>query len=252
MCLPFVVAVLLTTALWVYYGRKWSFTIIATAMYFPAVYAFLFVDGVWYFTLQVIGYDKIKEAVFYSAIAVIIVYVVVYGCVALDLSLGWAEAIPDSEVPNHPHKDITGYLRATGEEIGWRCYLLPCLLWHFSPPVALLISGVAWGLFHVPVMILLTSLLKPQRPITTIVVQSLSCIEAAFPFGWLAIKCGFSAWPCAVMHALWNRLNPDVLGSIYMQTPGKYKGEQWKINGEGLAGCLVYLPVCALVIYDLS
>ena len=58
-------------------------------------------------------------------------------------------------------------------------------------------------------------------------------------------------WPPAVMHAVWNTLNPKVLGSIYAQSPGEFKGEQWKINGEGLAGCLVYLPICALVIYDL-
>lgn len=43
-----------------------------------------------------------------------------------------------------------------------------------------------------------------------------------------------------------------ILGSIYTQTPGEYKGEQWKINGEGLAGCLVFVPVALLCIYDLT
>jgi hypothetical protein len=54
------------------------------------------------------------------------------------------------------------------------------------------------------------------------------------------------------MHWFWNIYNPTVLGSIYTNTPGKYTGQQWLINGEGLTGCLVMLPVAVAVVYDLN
>jgi membrane protease YdiL (CAAX protease family) len=40
-----------------------------------------------------------------------------------------------------------------GEEAGWRGYLLPRLLGRFSPMVANLILGVAWGVWHVPLYV---------------------------------------------------------------------------------------------------
>ena len=41
----------------------------------------------------------------------------------------------------------------------------------------------------------------------------------------------YSFWASTVLHYVWNSVNPDVLGSIYTQTPGKYTGSQWLING---------------------
>jgi MFS-type transporter involved in bile tolerance (Atg22 family) len=52
-------------------------------------------------------------------------------------------------------------------------------------------SSIVWGLFHVPVMILLTNRLKPSRPYITVIVQSVSCLLSAFPHGWLAVKSGY-------------------------------------------------------------
>lgn len=40
-----------------------------------------------------------------------------------------------------------------GEEAGWRGYLLPRLLIRFSPIVACLILGVAWGIWHYPLYV---------------------------------------------------------------------------------------------------
>ena len=47
-------------------------------------------------------------------------------------------------------------------------------------------------------------------------------------------------------------MNPSVLGSIYTQAPGKFTGRQWLINGEGLTGCLVMLPVAMATVWELS
>ena len=61
----------------------------------------------------------------------------------------------------------------------------------------------------------------------------------------------FSMWAPTMMHFTWNRINPVILGSIYTQTPGKVKGEQWLINGEGLAGCIVQIPLAAFLCWKL-
>jgi membrane protease YdiL (CAAX protease family) len=43
---------------------------------------------------------------------------------------------------------------ATGEEIGWRGYMLPTLQKKFTPLVSSLILGVLWAIWHVPKMML--------------------------------------------------------------------------------------------------
>lgn len=257
-CVLYAAIVLTITAIWVYVGRSWSFSFLAQAMFFPSVLSLFFVDNYFSFITTALGVKEIPGALFYSGTAIVAVYLIVYGCVALDLSLSWAKKAETSNGTNsqgiHEHNavNIMGFLRASGEEIGWRCFMLPCLLSVYSPSVALFISGVVWGLFHVPVMVLLTSKSNVPKPYMTILVQSVSCLLMAYPIGWLAIKSKYSLWAPSVMHWFWNRLNPQVLGSIYTQTPGEYHGDQWKINGEGLAGCIVILPIAILCVYDLN
>ena len=62
----------------------------------------------------------------------------------------------------------------------------------------------------------------------------------------------YSLWAPTIMHWYWNRYNPTVLGSIYMDSPGRLQGRQWLINGEGLNGCLVMIPVAFAVVLDLK
>ncbi|WAR13212.1 hypothetical protein MAR_027392 [Mya arenaria] len=172
--------------------------------------------------------------------------------------------VQGAAIHRHNRNYVMGFLRAAGEEVGWRCFLLPCLLdvYNYRYDQALVISlkrnncsiasGLVWGLFHVPVMALLTRLKRPDQPYATVTVQCLSCLLAAFPHGWVAIKTGHSLWGASVMHWFWNIYNPRTLGSIYTNTPGRYCGPQWKINGEGLAGCIVLAPVAILVCWELA
>jgi len=63
--------------------------------------------------------------------------------------------------------------------------------------------------------------------------------------------CRHSLWAASVMHWFWNVYNPLTLGSIYTGAPGRLQGEQWKINGEGLTGCLVLAPLAAFFCWEL-
>lgn len=257
MCLLFAILVLTLTAVWVWVLRDKPFTYLAYAMFFPGAVAvgLSAYDGTLIqFVVTVLGLQKPVLAGVFSVIAGILVYVTVYGCVVVAVTAGWAVRSKTEKTGIHEHNQswLPGFLRAAGEEIGWRSFLLPCLMTVFDPTMSILLSGLCWGLYHVPVMILLGQKLKPEHPVFTVVVQCLSCVLAAFPHSWVAIKSGHSLWASTVLHWLWNRVNPEVLGSIYTQTPGKFTGRQWLINGEGLTGCLVLFPVAIATVWELS
>ena len=126
--------------------------------------------------------------------------------------------------------------------------MLPCLLELYPTWLALLISGVVWALFHVAVMVLLSRRLKVKNANLTVLCQAAGCTVSALPFAAIAMMSGFSVYPCALAHTLWNRVVPPVLGSIYTQQPGMVVGRQWLINAEGLAGCIVQLPLAFAVL----
>lgn len=100
------------------------------------------------------------------------------------LLLGWFNVIP-----------------AFGEEWGWRGYLLPALLPLGRWP-ALLISGVVWGLWHAPV-ILLGYNYPLHSPWTGLLLMVVFCVLVGVLLGWLRLRSG-SVWPAAIGHAFIN------------------------------------------------
>ncbi|XP_038069600.1 uncharacterized protein LOC119738740 [Patiria miniata] len=269
-CLNFAFVTLFVTTAWVFLGRNLSFGTLSVAMYFPTVFALLFkfASGEFFeFVSQTFGTLSAPPTETYFSVAtaclisVAITALTLCLCVALNLSMGWGKLAKrdvqddqrSSEVKKSmSRREIWGFLRASGEEVGWRCFLLPCLVEMYSPADALAISGVIWGLYHVAIMILLTYRLKVDRQVTTVVIQCVSVFLNAYPHGWITMRSGYSVWPSAVMHFTWNVLNPWVLGSIYTHKPGLIIGDQWLINGEGLAGCIVIIPVAFMTMKDLA
>jgi hypothetical protein len=69
------------------------------------------------------------------------------------------------------------------------------------------------GLFHVAIMILMVGVTKNPDPIATVVMQCLSCVLASFVHGWVAVLGGFALWAPALMHFVWNQVNPWLLGA---------------------------------------
>ena len=250
--------VLVITAVWVRVLRHKSFPFLAYAMFFPsavAVVSSLLVSAdlpqfvsLAFAVREVKHLFAVTQNMVYGALLDVCV---IGGCAGLAVALQWGQYVQTSgrgAVHEHNRNMLSGFIRAAGEEVGWRSYLLPQLMACYSPAVALLISGIVWALFHIPIMILLVKKLGVKRPGLTVLVQSASCCLAAFPFGFVAVRSEYSVWPAAFMHFFWNRLNPLVLGSIYTNKNGMIVGEQWKINGEGLLGCIVYIPVVCLVL----
>ncbi len=90
---------------------------------------------------------------------------------------------------------------ALGEELGWRGWLLPKLMPLGTLP-ALLVSGVIWGLWHAPLILLGYN--YPDAPgwlgLTAMVGM---CVLIGAVFGWLRLRSG-SVWPAALAHASFN------------------------------------------------
>lgn len=96
---------------------------------------------------------------------------------------------------------VINMIPAAGEEIGWRGYLLPKLL-PLGPVPAVLISGVIWGIWHAPLLLLGYN--YPGAPGWLAVLSMCGmCIVVGAIFGWLRLRSN-SVWPAALAHGTFN------------------------------------------------
>lgn len=100
-----------------------------------------------------------------------------------------------------PMAAFVNLVPALGEELGWRGWLLPRLL-PLGPVPAILISGVVWGLWHAPLILLGYN--YPGVPgWAGLAAMVVVCILFGAVFGWLRLRSD-SVWPAALAHAAFN------------------------------------------------
>ncbi|GAA3645841.1 CPBP family intramembrane metalloprotease [Microbacterium marinilacus] len=90
---------------------------------------------------------------------------------------------------------------ALGEEIGWRGWLLPKLL-PLGPWAAIGLSGVIWGLWHAPLILLGYNYPGTPGWLAILAMIALSTVIGGV-FGWLRLR-GGSVWPAALAHSTFN------------------------------------------------
>ena len=96
---------------------------------------------------------------------------------------------------------VFNMIPALGEEIGWRGWLLPRLL-PLGPVPAILVSGLIWGLWHSPLVLLGYN--YPDAPGWLAVLAMVGmCTVVGGVFGWLRLRSG-SVWPSALAHGSFN------------------------------------------------
>jgi CAAX protease family protein len=100
---------------------------------------------------------------------------------------------------------IISALSAAGEEIGWRGYMLTRLI-DAGVPRPILVSGVIWGLWHVP--LILGGILYADSPLpvlATVVVVMVGAVSFAYVLARMRLETG-SIWPSLALHASYNSI----------------------------------------------
>ncbi|WP_341952653.1 CPBP family intramembrane glutamic endopeptidase [Salinibacterium sp. TMP30] len=96
---------------------------------------------------------------------------------------------------------IVNVIPALGEELGWRGWLLPKLLPLGVVP-AILISGVIWGLWHAPLILLGYNYGDAPGALALAAMVGMTIVIGAV-FSWLRIR-SESVWPAALAHGAFN------------------------------------------------
>lgn len=93
--------------------------------------------------------------------------------------------------------------RGFGEELGWRGFLVPKLNESMSFAKTSTVIGCAWGLWHVPAIILTTDYNNGAPAWVGLSCFAVLVISISFILSWLRIKSN-SVWPCAILHISHN------------------------------------------------
>lgn len=123
-----------------------------------------------------------------------------------------------------------------GEEIGWRGYMLT-RLFDIKIPRPVLISGVIWGLWHLPLILGGQYASGPNPTLSAVIFMAL-IVPTTYLVSWLRLQSG-SIWPPIIFHASWNSLIQGVFDQSTKET------SIWL----GESGILVALVSLALVIF---
>lgn len=126
---------------------------------------------------------------------------------------------------------------AAGEEIGWRGYMLTRLI-ESGAPAPLLLSGLIWALWHLP-LIFTGQYAGVARTPVSIALFAVDIVGLGFIFAWLRLSSG-SIWPCILAHGVWNA---TVFGTFREATQG---GAVWVGEPGALTAIVVILVALAL------
>ena len=135
-------------------------------------------------------------------------------------------------------------LLAIGEEAGWRGFLYPALREQMSRRHAAILTGVAWGLWHAPLIAMGYNYGTDYLgfPVLGIVAMTIFCMAFGMFLCFLRGRSG-SVWPCALAHGSLNAVAG--LGMWFSRSAGSILGPM----PLGLLGCI---PVVLLALWLLG
>lgn len=101
------------------------------------------------------------------------------------------------------------FLAFFGEEYGWRYYLQPLLQKRFGIRKGVILLGIIWGLWHLPIDFFYYS---PDAGLVAAVSQQITCITLGIFFAYAYGKTK-NIWVPVILHYLNNSLVPIVTGN---------------------------------------
>lgn len=110
------------------------------------------------------------------------------------------------------------FLPFFGEEYGWRYYLTPVLQHRFGKRRGVLLLGLLWGLWHLPLNLFFYS---PETSLQSIVAQIIVCITLGIFFTYGYETCGRNIWVPVLLHYLNNNMilvwsgTADISNQVY-------------------------------------
>lgn len=97
-----------------------------------------------------------------------------------------------------------------GEEYGWRHFLQPIMQKKFGMKLGVILLGVVWGLWHIPV----DTMYYTQDSVPQMIIgQVITCISIGIFFGYAYLKTN-NIWVPVCMHFLNNNLIPILTGEF--------------------------------------
>lgn len=127
-----------------------------------------------------------------------------------------------------------GYIGAVGEEIGWRGFLLPKLI-EGGIRRPLLLSGIIWGAWHVPFVLMFYS----RNQLASSAVYFVACVAIAPFMAWLRLGSG-SVFVAAMAHAAYNSFYQEFYDHSFAG------GEKWFWAGDVGIWCSVSFGLLGL------
>ena len=127
---------------------------------------------------------------------------------------------------------------AAGEEICWRGYMLTRLI-DAGVPRPILVSGVIWGLWHMPIVFNPGNASSPSPALSAVALMG-TVVLSGFVYARMRLKTG-SIWPAIVLHGAWNSIFQT---AFVPATTGA--GAVWWVGESGIL-TLIALVVAAII-----
>lgn len=137
-------------------------------------------------------------------------------------------------------QSLLGSLATIGEEFGWRGYLQEKLIRKYGLNGGLILLGVIWGYWHLPIGLMGWNF--PNHPVLgALILTPLSTVFIGIFLGWLYLR-SKSIWMPTLAHAAWNLCATLLLSELVMQRDDLYLQLAFLAIWGILAGsCLISL-----------
>ena len=189
-------------------------------MWCPAISAFI-IKRIYYRKEKLLGWNRCKFTYILIGLFVPVIYL------GLSYSLYWI--INRDVITGEIYSNSIGILfvlfissiiTATGEEIGWRGFLLPKMSELWNVKTAVVVSGLIWAIWHFPLMI--AGLYIPGTPLwyqLSIFTIEIIAITAIMAIIRLKSK---SVWPAIILHASHNYFDQIIFSPLTIGEKSAY------------------------------